>query len=193
VEVTTQVATASKVVHRLAKTLNIDEDDAREFRAACVNLHKLNPRGAWCLIPDEETSMVIDENSAGGEVLHDYLRVAVEGLREMLPRIETIRCDAYMAGSPDGRLKRKAWVRFMSSKDTEEAAINTSAIATHIKDAMIRGNHQFSHANHVRLQAWAKQLNAFEEDMPEILHLVSLCAVNVLATEIRLRPAPRTH
>jgi len=165
------------------------DDDARELRAACVGLNKLNPRGSWCLAPIAEPEFVIAESAVGGEEPHDYLKVAVEGLQDLMPTVSVVRTEAMMQSDPGGKIRRRTWVRFQNSTDHELAAIDTATMPTHIRDGIVNVPHPFILANQVRMQAWATQLGTPAQDMPELLHLVSLCVVNLQSTEIRLRPA----
>jgi hypothetical protein len=184
---TNTVQAATRSVDRLIGHFQMKPVDAREVRAACAALHTLNPRGAWCMSPVPEAALVIEETHIGGEALHDYLKVAMESLQDLLPTTRVIRTEAHLQGDPNGKVRRRAWVRFLSSPDTEAAALDTAVIATHIRDAIVPGEHRFNLANQVRLQAWATQLGAKPQDMPELLHFVSLCAVNLQSTEVRLR------
>lgn len=183
VPIANRLKPAHQAVDALTEKFQLQEDDAREVRAACVKLHAINPRGAWCVKPEAEEPVVI----ADGAGPHAFLLTAVARLRELLPDIESIACIKQTKGEPDGRLTRRVWVRLLASPEQEVAAIDTMMIGTHIRDALMPTQHQFAKANQLRIEAWADQLGVAAQDLPEILHWISLCAVVAQATQICLR------
>ncbi|MHB8742687.1 MAG: hypothetical protein ACYC9L_06130 [Sulfuricaulis sp.] len=173
---------------RIAKQLHIaNEDDARELRHACVSLHKINPRGGWCMQPAREPILRADRDQMAGQRLHAYLKHALETLYDGLPTTAQIRVEVLTPGGGNPAHGHGAWIRFLSDPNTEIAAIDTASFATHIRAATVPVEQDFREANLLRLKVWARQLDAQEQEMPQILHALGLFATTVRVNHIVLR------
>ncbi|MHB8447604.1 MAG: hypothetical protein ACYC9P_06730 [Rudaea sp.] len=175
---------------RIAKQLHWGEerhDDARELRHACVSLHKINPRGAWCARPSPEPFLQVDRHRIAGKPLHPYIKNAFETLRDGLPTTSLVRVETLPSRGGEPSHGQGAWVRLFSDSKTEIAALDTAFFATHIRAAAVPIEQEFRDANLLRLMVWARQLDAQEQEMPQILHALGLFAVTLRVNHIVLR------
>jgi hypothetical protein len=190
VQVSQEPRIMRETVTYLMRKLRLDnEDDARELRHACASLHKINPRAAWCLNPVPEPVFEINNTQVAEETAHPYVERSIHFLRHHLPTTREIRTEVLTRGGGNPKYGPGTWVRFLSDDETEVAALDTASFATHIREVIVPGEHEYRAANLLRLKVWAEQLGTTIMHMPQLLHSLSLCVVALRANRLVLGKA----
>lgn len=173
-------------IDRLVASTSLSKAAAEEIYWAGRELFKLNPRGSWCAT---NTDAPAKDFATADTVpdLHHYVRECMARLGSMLPAADLMMVDTSTKQGPDGRARKRQWIRFTKGDQYELAAIDTASISAHVADGFVPRPSEFLQANQLRMAAWAKQLEVTTDDLPEILHLAGFAAVQLGFEEIALQ------
>jgi hypothetical protein len=173
-------------IARIATFFGLAADQALQLYELAEQLHATNPVGSWCLAPSalpQALRLGLDKPNA-----HTYIDDVVADVSEVLPAIQSIQVVSSMQPLPQGHTRRRVFLRFRAEGRKEAAALDTAHFAAHL-DSLLVGANSHSDRNNQRAQAWADQLGIAFEDLPSLLHDLSLLCVSLPSTEIQLRTA----
>lgn len=181
---------AERSIDRFARSLSLPIEAARQIHEAGRSLQSLNRRGSWCVEPITQQAPVtrFTPHDFAGQLPSEvpYLERSFHQLRRLIPGVRRILAEEFLVNGSDGRLRRRVWLRFLTSDGDEVMAIDTATIATHWRDGLVRKEHAHLEANLNRLAAWAQQLDVDQKDVPEIIHLSGMFTAGLGGTEIVL-------
>jgi len=170
-------------ISRLATFLGLSRSDAERAYRLLDALHALNPVGAWCLEPTPLESGV--HLSDGSSTPHRFLDEVIADLAELLPGVESIVPVSHVVKTSQGFTRRRVCLRFRADARHELAALDTAHFSVHLTSLLI-GEGEHTERNRQRAEVWAHQLGIDIEDMPSLLHDLSLVFVALPTTELKL-------
>lgn len=193
-----------RAIEQLIKNCGVNDKAAAAIADAGRLLYRTNPRGAWCVDAVRVHSPLIlaayehpDANEQSS-----YALSVVDRLAELLPAVaKVIGESSEVSTVGGGRVRKRTWIRFEDLRGQELAAIDTSVLQAHARDALLRLEHEHLDVNLHRLALWSKQLQIVPVDVPganedaqveaagEVMSLLAVAMVTFAADELWLHKA----
>lgn len=160
----------NRVVDQLRKSFGVSEEAAGAIKEAALRLFAVNPQGSWCVAPVPSQVPRVLAAYPHLDVLEqsEYATRVVDRLAELLPIVAKIVADKNTTSpAGGGRVVWRTWLRFLDMGGMEVAAIDTSTLQIHAKDALTHGRHDHLEINLHRLLYWVKQLGVVTTDLEQ--------------------------
>lgn len=204
IDISKHASAPNRAVEQLRKNCDTSDEAGLAIKEAALNLFAANPRGSWCVDPQPAAEPVVLSAFADPSAFEQasYALFVVDRLAELMPGVAKIVTEnANVSPAGGGRVQRRTWVRFLDAARAEMAAIDTSTMTIHARDALTHQGHDHLETNLFRLSYWAKQLGVVTTDLEEgagdlalvhasgeVMSLLKVAVIDLGADELRLRP-----
>ncbi|OJW34704.1 MAG: hypothetical protein BGO50_10620 [Rhodanobacter sp. 67-28] len=190
-----------RAVEQLMSSCSLSPSAAAEVAEVGKRLYQVNPRGAWCMTPEPSTAPLILSSFEASDANErsSYALSVVDRLAELMPHVAKVIGDSSgVSNVGGGRIRKRTWIRFEDAHGQEVAAIDTSVLQAHARDACLRVEHEHLEVNLRRLSLWSKQLGIEPVDVPgdaeeakveaagEVMSLLAVAMVTLAADELWL-------